>query len=85
MPKLFHLSGIAQILTGERGARACDAVAWIHDLCDALRLPGLRQYDLSDSLLPVVVEKAKRASSMKGNPIELRDEELLNILGQAID
>jgi alcohol dehydrogenase class IV len=84
-PALARFDEIAQILTGERRAHAPDAIVWIRDLCKALHVPGLRRYGLSDSLLPTVVEKAKKASSMKGNPIELRDKELFRILGQAID
>ena len=29
---------------GDRNATATDAVAWVHDLCEAFALPGLRHF-----------------------------------------
>lgn len=84
-PSLARFDEIGRILTGTSTAGAADAVAWIEELCAALRLPGLRRYGLSESDFPAVAAKAKNASSMKGNPVELREEELLAILPQAID
>jgi alcohol dehydrogenase class IV len=84
-PALARFDEIGRILTGTSTATASDAVSWIEELCAALNLPGLRQYGLRENAFPAVVEKAQRASSMKGNPIDLRDDELLHILRQAID
>jgi len=83
-PVLARFDEVGRILTGRSTADASDAVSWIGDLCVALGLPGLRRYGLSTVDLPNVVEKAKKASSMQGNPIELMDEELLEILTRAI-
>lgn len=82
---LARFDEIGRILTGTSTAAASDAVSWIEALCTVLGLPGLRRYGLREDDFPAVVEKARRASSMKGNPIELRDDELLHILRQAID
>lgn len=82
---LARFDEIGRILTGTSTAAASDAVSWIEALCTVLGLPGLRRYGLREDDFPAVVEKARRASSMKGNPIELRDEELLHILRRAID
>lgn len=84
-PTLARFDEVARILTGESTARASDAVTWIEGLCHILALPGLRGYGLSENDFPTAVAKAKDASSMKGNPIELQDEELIQILRQAID
>ncbi len=82
---LARFDEIGRILTGTSAAAASDAVSWIEALCTVLGLPGLRRYGLREDDFPAGVEKARRASSMKGNPIELRDDELLHILRQAID
>jgi alcohol dehydrogenase class IV len=82
---LARFDEVGRLLTGSSTAHASDAVTWIEELCAALGLPGLRQYGLSENDFPSVVAKAKNASSMKGNPIELPDDELVQILQQAID
>ena len=84
-PALARFDEIGRILTGRSTARASDAVAWIEELCATLGLPGLRRYGLSENDFPTVAAKAKNASSIKGNPVELNDDELINILRQAID
>jgi len=84
-PAAARFDEVARILTGRSTARASDAVTWIESLCVALGLPGLRRYGLTENDLPTAVAKARNASSMKGNPIELTDEELIQILRQAID
>jgi len=84
-PTLARFDEVGRILTGKSTARASDAVAWIQDLCRTFGLPGLRQYGLSEDGFSLIMEKAKKASSMKGNPVELHDDELLQILRQAID
>ena len=80
---LARFDEVGRILTGKSTAGASDAVLWIQDLGRTFDLPGLRRYGLSENDFPAVVEKAKKASSMKGNPIELTDEELIEILSLA--
>ncbi len=84
-PALARLDEVGRLVTGKTTADASDAVSWIEDLCGVFALPGLRRYGLSEDQFPAVIAKAQKASSMKGNPIELRDEELVHILRQAID
>jgi len=84
-PALARFGEVGRILTGRDNAKASDAVAWIQETCDFFRLPGLCKYGLREDDLPEAVAKAGKASSMKGNPIELRDDELAEILRQAID
>ncbi len=76
---------VARLLTGNSQAQASDGVRWIQELCAALDLPGLREYGLRQEDFPGAVAKARKASSMKGNPIELTDDELTAILAAAID
>jgi alcohol dehydrogenase class IV len=84
-PFLARFDEVGRILTGRSTAHASDAVIWIEKLCAALNLPGLRRYGLAEEDFSTVVAKAKNASSMKGNPLELSDEELLEVLRRAID
>ena len=49
-----------------------------------LNVPKLASFGLKENDIPDIIEKAKKASSMKGNPIELTDEELSQIVRQSI-
>lgn len=84
-PALARFDEVGRLLTGRNDAGAAEAVAWIEDLGAALGLPGLRRFGLSEETFPTAAAKARNASSMKGNPIELTDEELIGILHRAID
>jgi alcohol dehydrogenase class IV len=77
---LARFDEIAQILTENFSARAEDGLVWIYSLCDQLKIPPLSEFGLKKEDIAIVVEKSKQASSMKGNPIELTDEELNDIL-----
>ncbi len=70
----------ARILTGKDLARAADGVEWIQELCKALTVPPLTEFGLKKEDFPTVVAKAQKSSSMKGNPIQLTDDELMSIL-----
>jgi alcohol dehydrogenase class IV len=59
-------------------------VAWIATLCRKLEIPPLRTYGVAGSDLAILVEKAAQASSMKGNPIVLTEEELREIVSRAL-
>ena len=82
-PALQRYGEIARILTGNGSAEADDGVAWVRDLCQALEVPSLASYGMTERDLPSVVEKSAAASSMRGNPIELTPEELREILERA--
>jgi alcohol dehydrogenase class IV len=73
----------ARLLTGSNLAKAADAVQWVQELCLALKVPSLARYGLKEQDFETVISKAKKSSSMKGNPVELTDDELLNIIRQA--
>lgn len=82
---LTRFDEIGRILTGKGAANASDAVSWIGDLSGVFCLPALRRYGLSSADFDIVVAKAKKASSMQGNPVELNDDELTAILSRAIE
>jgi alcohol dehydrogenase class IV len=83
-PSLARYDEVAQILTRTKKARAADGVQWVQNLCMALNVPSLSTFGLTEENLPLIVEKSRNASSMKGNPIRLTDEELTEILKKAI-
>lgn len=78
-PALARYRAVARILTGKPDATAMDGVQWVAQLCDDLKIPPLA-LDHSPAALDAVVAGAKRASSMKGNPVELADDVLRQIL-----
>jgi alcohol dehydrogenase class IV len=83
-PALARYGEVARILTGDSDAEAGDSVRWVRELCAALAVPPLADFGVTEADIPQVVAKAQRASSMQGNPIDLTDEELAEILHQAV-
>ena len=75
---------IARLLTGRDDATSSDGVAWVQELCQALRVPPLSAYGMTKADLDSVVEKSSAASSMRGNPIELSSAEMREILEHAL-
>jgi len=75
---------IARLLTGNERATAADGVAWVRELCAALRIPPLSAYGMTEADFPALKEKASRASSMRGNPIKLTAEEMEEVLARAL-
>lgn len=82
---LGRFDEVARLLTGQPGAVAADGVRFIQALCDELRVPPLRDWGFNTSAIPEVVAKSRQASSMKGNPVQLTDEELSAILSQELE
>ena len=79
-PALARYHEVAGIVTGRADAGSVELVAWIEALVTALQVPGLSRWGVSEADLPALVEKARVASSMKGNPIALDDRELAEIV-----
>lgn len=67
---------IARMVTGDPAAAIEDGVAWVRELVAALQIRPLSAHGVTRADLPEIREKARRASSMKGNPIALTDAEL---------
>jgi alcohol dehydrogenase class IV len=82
--RLRRYDEVARIVTGKPNATAEDGVAWVTDLCKALKIPGLSAYGVQPADFPDIVGKSAKASSMKGNAIPLTQEELTEILQQAL-
>ena len=79
-PALARYNEVAQLLTGRATARAVDGVRWVQELCATLKVPSLAEFGLKEQDFQTVVEKSQKSSSMKGNPIVLTDDELMEIL-----
>jgi alcohol dehydrogenase class IV len=82
-PALPRYDEVAQLLTGRATAGASDAIEWLHQICADLSVATLSQFGLAAADIPAVVAQAQKASSMKGNPITLTEEELNKILSKA--
>ena len=80
---LVRYDEIAQLLTGRASARAIDAVKWVQELCSTFKLPALSTFKLTEQDFPAIVARSQKSSSMKGNPITLTDDELMDILKKA--
>ncbi len=83
-PVLQRYAEVAQLLTGRSTAGTIDAIEWLHQLCADLNVAPLVQFGFTRDDIPVVVAQAQKASSMKGNPIVLTEEELREILVRAV-
>jgi alcohol dehydrogenase class IV len=77
---LLRMTELAVLLTGSADAEPEDVAIWLSDLAAALTIPGLAGYGLSDADTADVVAATQRASSMRGNPLELTDDEVAEIL-----
>jgi alcohol dehydrogenase class IV len=75
---------VGRLLTGRPQAAVEDGVAWTAEICRILEIPRLRTYGVSQEDVPVLVEKAAKASSMKANPIVLTPDELGEIIAAAV-
>jgi len=65
-------------------AEGADAPAWVAELVGALGIQGLASLGMTARDVPLLVEKARAASSMRGNPITLTDEELGEIVAESM-
>jgi alcohol dehydrogenase class IV len=75
---------IARVLTDRSDAVPEDGVEWAVALVDTLRIPRLGELGLEPAKIPEFVRRARVASSMKGNPVELPEDELRGILERAL-
>jgi alcohol dehydrogenase class IV len=83
-PALEKYHETARIITGSKNANPSDGLQWLNDLAMHLLVPGLEDFNIAESDFPILIEKAKNTSSMKGNPIALSDEELTGILTDSL-
>jgi len=73
---------IAKIILGHDSSD--ELVVWANTLTHELDIPYLRHYGITSEDIAIIADKSARASSMKGNPIQLTDLELVQILESAL-
>ncbi len=83
-PALAAYAEAAAILTGAQDAAPEDGTAWLTAVCRRLRAPALADLGVGADAVALLVGKAMRASSMRGNPVELTREELAAIIRDAL-
>lgn len=81
---LARLDELGVLLTGRPNAGTADAIAFCQDTSRALGIPGLRSFGVERAHFSDIVQKARRSSSMQGNPIELTPAELETVLEQSL-
>lgn len=80
---LARFRHVAHCLTNDEQADPERGVQWLRDLVRGFGIPALSVYGVTAGDFPAIVEAARRASSMKGNPVQLTGEELAAILSDA--
>lgn len=75
---------VARLVTDDPTASIDDGIAHIRALVSSLQIRPLAAYGVTPADLPALVERSRRASSMKGNPIALTDAELHEALAAAL-
>lgn len=83
-PVVQRFQELGKMLTSQVNATAEDGLSVIMDLTSEFDIAPLSHFGIQTDDIPSIVEKAKSASSMKGNPIPLSDAELSEILNQAL-
>jgi alcohol dehydrogenase class IV len=80
---LARYAEAAKIRTGRADARAEDAADACEELRNVLGIPRLGPMGVKRDDFETLAAKAAKASSMKGNPVELTEVELIGILDAA--
>ena len=79
-PVLQRYNEVGKILTGNPDASVYDGIKWIQNLCSRFNIQPLASFGLTQTNFPSLIEKSLKASSMRGNPIELTELEVETIL-----
>ena len=74
----------SRLLSGRPDATISDGLEVLEALSQAAMAPPLSRWGMTESDIPAVREAGMRASSMKGNPVELAPEEIDAILREAL-
>ncbi|PCC72441.1 Alcohol dehydrogenase, class IV [Nannocystis exedens] len=83
-PVLARLDEVARLVTGDPAATLDQAVGQLRSLVASLQIRPLAAFGLRAADLPDLADRSRRASSMKGNPIDLTDAELHEALAAAL-
>ncbi|NOZ28374.1 MAG: iron-containing alcohol dehydrogenase [Chloroflexi bacterium] len=87
-PVLTRYADVGQALLGRRlsteDATIDAGITFVEELVRALKIPKLSEFGMTEEDIPDLVQQAKRASSMRYNPVSLSDETLADILRRAL-
>lgn len=83
-PGLERYREASRLLTGNVEAGVDDGLAVVEELASLAKAPGLAHWGLQERDIPGVCERAAKASSMKGNPVDLSFDELAEVLREAM-
>ena len=81
---LQRLDELAVMVNGKPHASFEDMLNRMYETIAKWNIPGLGTYGFTNEHLPELIQKSKNASSMKGNAIELTDNEIQTIIQKAV-
>ncbi|WP_070965132.1 iron-containing alcohol dehydrogenase [Vibrio sonorensis] len=79
---LHRYQRISAIVTGRNNACKEDGVLWIKMMLDKLEIPELNQFGVCSTSFEQVASDALMSVAIRGNPIPLTSERLIDILNQ---
>ena len=82
---LARYQRIAQIVTGSSEAKEEDAIAWLSEVLDTLKLPSLLEFGVCEAQFDEVSSDALKSVAIKGNPLPLNQQRLVHILQQVCE
>ncbi len=83
-PLVERYTEVARIVLGRSDAAPEAGIAWLRELVDALAIPRLAAYGLRSADFQDVITRARSASSTKGNPVELSEDDFSRVLERAL-
>ncbi|MCF2707313.1 iron-containing alcohol dehydrogenase [Arcanobacterium haemolyticum] len=83
-PALARYENAARVVTGNPNADVDDLVAWIKEIVAYVGVRQLSELGLPESKIQEAAQKGRIASSMKGNPITLTQEEVEEIVTRSM-
>lgn len=82
-PSQHAYQEVAVMLTADVTCTPEDGADWVLELCEEMSIPTLEKLGVKRQDFETLAENAANASSMKGNPVDLNRDELLEILDLA--
>lgn len=83
-PALRAYEKAMKLLTGNEAATLDEGIAWLEETVSMLNVSGLADMGMTDDMVAKAAFEGLRASSMKGNPLELTQAEVEEILRQSM-
>lgn len=71
-------------LCGADNGEVAKAIDTLYDLRFQLNIPGMRKFGMDRSMMGEIAQLAAKTSSMKGNPVELTQEQLMEIFVKCV-